>query len=122
MLTKINLFIFGVAAAVVTAGALLVANDLNRAALFDSSGFLISGERFGIKVGDNFASVKYRLESMGLDMRGEGSRPGRCGAYEVKSDKIYYFYDFSWRRGVVCIGINADRVDTLSWYFNPLSP
>lgn len=122
MLSKVGTCILCAIVAVTIGSGMFFMNDLNRATLFRSSGVINAGARFGINIGMNTRDAKSVLNSRGINFNGQQDSSGRCNAYIIHADKIYYFYDLSWRRGVVCLGAINEKISVISWYFNPLSP
>lgn len=98
--------------------SIFIGDELSRAAIFDSSGYVTEGEAFGVRVGDGEPSVKRRLVLLGLEVHGP-EKDRFCG--DIRGDKFYYGFDRSWRQGVICVGIIGGRATSIVWSFMPFA-
>jgi len=110
---------WGLAIAAIVLAALLaifLLDDMNRASLTGSDGYIDSGEKFGIEIGLPTAEAARILQSRGL-MPGEPSTPGRCLSrdYAGAGQTVTLWEDRSWRRAVVCVGAADGRVSGIGW-------
>lgn len=110
-------WILGIAA-IFFAALLIVffSDDLNRAAITGSDGFIDSGKKFGIRVGVPRADAASILQRRGLTL-GQPSTPGRCLSrdYSREGQSVTLWDDRTWRRGVICIGEVDGKVSSISW-------
>ena len=95
----------------------------------DYRGQILTGEKFGISIGDSTPLVTEKLKGNGLIYRETSSiehnrkTPDTCHGFKYENiDMIRLYYDPSWRRGVVCVIVKDDAMVAMSWFFQPGSP
>src|SRR5688500_8797526 len=100
------------------AGAAAIAlGEFGRSALFDSTGRIESGEKFGVRVGEPIQEAQRRLQSDGWRKVETAEDARRCGFIEMKSHDQTSYFQSSWTSGVVCVGHNGQRVSEVAWTF-----
>lgn len=101
---------------------LFVANPLNRVALAEGIGFIDSGSKFGIRIGDSRNSAIKRLEDIGLRQLGNIVENSCLGYSYTPSKKLDIFLDNSWRRGTICLSSDKNTIESIRWHYNWLQP
>lgn len=104
--------IFAVIVASAFVGILLV-DDLARASLLGSRGFITSGSKFGIEIGMNSSSVSNKMKSRGFAVRQlPVTRMCASHSYPENQDVILWF---NRRFGVVCVASIDDSTVSVGW-------
>jgi hypothetical protein len=96
--------------------------DIRNFVIVDPKGRVVAGSKFNVSIGSavdlsagevlKFSSVKYGGEGYG----------GECAGNEYgKEFRVVYFFDLSWRRGVICIISEGDIVREISWEYQFIS-
>ncbi len=82
----------------------------NRAFVFGSAGYMTSGTRYGITVGDAREKAGLMLAPFGFFL-GESKHGGECMTHDHPRDQqIDVYYDDSWRHGIACVISAKDRI------------
>lgn len=99
-----------------TAGAFF--NELNRTAIFESTGFITAGERFGVKIGIDRGVANRRIGGLSGMQLHKSFKGGIClmRSYDVDVTVDLYI-DNSWRHGSICIASQRGVVTELAWMF-----
>lgn len=108
--------------------AFLLSTERNRAA-WGSSGFIESGEKFSIKIGENKDKVTSHLIALGLhDVSEVGKNethynPKRCHGYTFSDEyTVEVWSDDSWRRGIICVAYKENNLERMSWNYGMFQP
>lgn len=96
-------------------------SEQTRVALFPGSGEIDHGTVLGVRVGATLEEARAALTQRGLE-EGDLAKEDHCVGQPFRADAILYFYDMSWRRGVMCVGISKGRVVRVGWLYNFLAP
>ena len=97
-------------------------DDLATVAITQGQGFVSSGEKFGIAIGEAVSAADRALVRRGLALS-RRSNGGNCYGrnYESRYD-LYVYLDATWRNGSICISALRGRVASISWFYHFLSP
>lgn len=108
-------------AAIAFAG-LLASSERNRTALLNQQGFIVSGGKFGVSIGqstEDAAVILRRSNFQYVDTK----NGGYCVHHHYPDDtKVIAFFDGSWRQIAVCIGAKGGRVTSIEWNAMPFTP
>lgn len=107
-----------IAGAAILAPAILLADELSRTALFDSTGHVVDGKKFGISIGGNRGDAVTHLRHMRSLRWHETTKGGICLMRRYTSDiTVDVFIDESWRHGSICLASRRDRIEEIAWFF-----
>jgi len=111
--------IFGVLLLVMAGlAAYLLSSELNRMAALGSEGFIQSGSKFGVHIGDNRTKAIEKLDRHGIKTESLPTE-GRCLGRDYPTDQqINLLRDRSWRRGVICLASRDEKIVSVAWYFS----
>ena len=111
--------ICSVVVAIFAVALIASANPLNRAAIFNQSGHISSGEFIGINIGMNESDVvnKIRNYSPKVDLVGPNA-DNRCFDIKLHGDQFIQIYDESWRGGTICVSFVGGKATSIAWKFN----
>jgi len=105
------------------AGATIASqDDLTRVALANGQGFVDSGERFGITIGEGVSAADRLLVGRGLELSRRTSGGNCYGRKYSDQYDLRVYIDATWRHGTVCVAALRGRVASISWFYNFLSP
>jgi hypothetical protein len=98
--------------------AFLMTNEYNRAALFDSSGYVTSGTRFSVQIGQRRDFALSQLGSSRTLVHEETYRGHGCLMREFSDTRTFdIFIDESWRRGSICVISDGQHVLEVAWLY-----
>lgn len=102
---------------------IFLSNELNRAAVYNSVGYIKSGRRFSVTIGDSRDEAKSRIiNEHGLKLK-ETYDGTKCLMREFSSARtIDVFVDESWRRGTICLISDKQFITEVAWYYDFSSP
>lgn len=99
--------------------------DLTVATFVDHTGYIRSGERFGVRVGMDLGEAKRVLAGRGFAQVHPLTQDTvrQCeGRTPFEGEAIVSFLDRSWRNGSVCLMVQQGRVVAIGWALVPLTP
>jgi hypothetical protein len=102
-------------------------DEWNRAGI-GSEGRIEEGKRFGLTIGDGRDVVRAKLEQRGLiDTTSWGQNEvhynrQKCGILYPEEYIVESWWDDSWRKGGLCLAFEDEKLASIGWYFNFLSP
>lgn len=81
-----------------------------------------NGPTFGVAIGDLRVLAARELQARGFTYS-ETARSGTCLSMEASEmGEVEVYYDFGWRRGTLCVVVEADKVVDAEWAFVPFAP
>lgn len=107
---------------VLALGAFLLSSERNRAAIFERSGSVRAGGKFGISIGAPEGESIQELQQRGWYHVGHQE-----GGYCIRTpyppgNSVHIFFDESWRKITFCVVSKNRRVVALQWYAWTFTP
>lgn len=110
------------AVAVGALGGTMLGNEKNRVALLNHDGFIETGEKFGVSVGERSMDVPGILVSDDFKFI-EARFGGHCIRRDyAQTAKVHVYADDSWRKITLCLAERDDRIVSVQWHAAPLQP
>lgn len=108
-----------------------MSNDLNMEMMRQSTGFVREGTKFGITIGQDFASAEQKLLSKGRFFLDSETNAFAKKVQVTEEESPIWFYSEAnpgdvlmiyrlrdWRRMVIWLGVTQDRVTMIAWSAN----
>ena len=94
----------------------LLLSDPRNMGFFPPQSYITKGERFGVNIGDGIGPRITKLKAYDGVTLYNSHLGGVCvfRAYS-KNTKLFVFNDDSWRKGVICLVVNNERVSEIVW-------
>lgn len=103
-------------------GGAMLGGEKSRVALLNHAGFIETGEKFGVSVGDRSTDVPAILVSDNFRFI-DAHFGGLCLRRRyAETDKVHVYVDDSWRKITLCLAERGDRIVSVQWDAAPLRP
>lgn len=113
--------IFGIVILLAVKIAWMTRIERNRMAFSGASGYIETGEKFGIGIGMTLNEASEILLKQGF-WRPRGGIGGTCGGEQFPEHEILALSDIRWRRGTVCLVEVDGKIARIGWYYNMAQP
>jgi hypothetical protein len=113
---------------IMIAAGMVLSSERNRLVFLDGVGTVDGTNQralLGARLGMSAEEAQAQLKTHGVELDplfDRSSKDFACFSMQPAGSQILVFSDRTWRRGVICLSLDDDRVTRIDWYYNPLSP